>query len=270
MKYFLFSTIILAFFIAMKPKEPINQTLNLSGSFDNFQQVWQENTSDDIHRVAIEKKHRHYHFKFAVDSTTQNSIKISMFEGRNNKTELGVKSMEITKKNADLFLSINKQNPLKLLMNNEGFSTASGEIKLKGDTLYISHPDLVESNKVPYRFVKCRFFTGWLQYPVPNKKDSTYFQNNLLLHDQGGMAELKYPNAKYTAELTQLVYGQKIKLMKIAIYEMPLDSIGINSYSASYAWASPDTKRLGINLRRLVSGWTLVEKGYLNRNTLSK
>ena len=227
MKYFLFSTIILAFFIAMKPKEPINQTLNLSGSFDNFQQVWQENTSDDIHRVAIEKKHRHYHFKFSVDSTTQNVIKISMFEGRNNKTELGVKSMEITKKNADLFLSINKQNPLKLLMNNEGFSTASGEIKLKGDTLYISHPDLVESNKVPYRFVKCRFFTGWLQYPVPNKKDSTYFQNNLLLHDQGGMAELKYPNAKYTAELTQLVYGQKIKLMKIAIYEMPLDSIGI-------------------------------------------
>jgi hypothetical protein len=242
----------------------------LNGSFDNFQQVWQENTADNIHRVAIEKKHKHYHFKFEVDSTTQNSIKISMFEGRNNKTKLGEKTLEITKKNDNFFLTVNNQNPLKLMMNKDGFSTASGEIKMKGDTLWLNHPDLVESNKVPYRFVKCRFFTGWLQYPLPNKPDSTHFQNNLMMHDQGGMAELKYPNAKYTVELTQLVYGQKIKLMKIAIYEMPLDSIGINSHSASYAWTSPETKRLGINLRRIVSGWTLVEKGYLNRNTLNK
>jgi hypothetical protein len=246
----------------------VPNTLLLSGSFDNFQQVWQQNTNDKLHRVAVPQKHRHYHLKFAADSARPQIVRLTIYEGRNNSRLIASKTLAISQKGANLFLTIDGQKPARLTLRPDGFETEGGQVRMRGDTIWIAHPTLLEANAQPYRFLRCRFFTGWLQYPLPNKPDSTYFQNNLTMHDQGGLVTLNVPGTRYTAELTQLVYGQKIKLMKLAIYELPLDSIGINSHSASYTWTSPEAKRLGINLRRIVSGWTLVEQGYQNRNTL--
>jgi len=78
------------------------------------------------------------------------------------------------------------------------------------------------------------------------------------------MADIDFEGKRYTAELTQLLFGQKLAIMKLAIYDMPLDSVEINSRSISYTWLNPEAKRSGINLRKVTSGWTLIEPGYIN------
>ncbi len=143
------------------------------------------------------------------------------------------------------------------------------DFRIDGDTVFVSGMKHFE-NPVPYKFIRARVFAGWLQYPMEKYKDSTYFLRDLKIHDQGGMAEVNANGVDYTVELTQLVYGKIIKIMKIAIYEMPLDSVQINSRSISYAWATPEAKRLGINLRKIVSGWTFIEPGYVNNTTLKR
>lgn len=210
------------------------------GEWDNFQQVWLENTDTDMHRVEVEQKHEHYHL--AIDSLGQSkdSVLITFSSGRNGRNKLGTSAV------------------------------ALDQIKFKQDTLWIEQLSPLEDNAITYRFLKCRSFSGWLQYPVPEYPDSTYFQRNLQLHDQGGMVELDIDGVDYTVELTQLAYAKTIKIMKLAVYEMPIDSIGINSYAVSYTWTNPEAKRLGINLRKIVSGWTLIEPGYINSNNLNK
>ncbi len=56
--------------------------------------------------------------------------------------------------------------------------------------------------------------------------------------------------------------------MKLAIYQEPLDSINYHSRSIAYTWANPEAKRIGMNLRKISSGWTLIEPGYLNSDNL--
>ena len=93
------------------------------------------------------------------------------------------------------------------------------------------------------------------------------------MHDQGDRIQLQFPDGslgEYTVELTQLVYGKKIAIMKLAVYDLPASKLEINSRSISYTWTNPEAKRIGINLRKIVSGWTLIEPGYLNSNNMRK
>ena len=117
--------------------------------------------------------------------------------------------------------------------------------------------------------MKCRFFSGWIQYPLPDIPDSTFMMRNLKIHDQGGMQQLFLADGTpidYTIELTQLVYGKRISIMKLAIYDMPKDSVDYNSRSISYTWTNPEAKRIGVNLRKIGSGLTLIEPNYMNSN----
>jgi len=113
-------------------------------------------------------------------------------------------------------------------------------------------------------------FSGWIQYPMSEFSDSIYANRDLVIHDQGGMAELQLNGVDYTVELTQLQFAKTIHIMKLAVYDMPIDSVGINSKSISYTWTTPEAKRLGINLRKVISGWTFIEPGYVNSNNLNK
>lgn len=210
------------------------------GEWDNFQQVWLENTDTEMHRVKVQKKHRHYHLSIDSLAHTSDSLTITFSAGRNGQEKIGSAIVGLD------------------------------QIRHKKDTLWIDQITMLDENPSSYRFFKCRTFSGWLQYPMPGIPDSTYFQRNLELHDQGGMVELDIEGVDYTVELTQLAYAKTIKIMKLAVYEMPMDSIGINSYAVSYTWTNPEAKRLGINLRKIVSGWTLIEPGYINSNNLKQ
>ena len=55
--------------------------------------------------------------------------------------------------------------------------------------------------------------------------------------------------------------------MKLAVYDLSLGEVEINSRAISYTWVNPDAKRIGINLRKVLSGWTMIEPGFINQNT---
>ncbi len=209
--------------------------IEFSGHYDNFLQYWLENTKTDIHRVETEEKHRH--LSLNIEETDSGAYNFEIREGRNGKTL--VESIVVTK------------------------NDLTQNVKKIGDTIYVSNMKHFE-NKTPYKFIKTRKFSGWIEMPLEQYEDSTYRKSKLEIHDQGGMAEIDIDGVQYTAELTQLLFGKKLAIMKLAIYNMPLDSVGINSRSISYTWSNPDSKRIGINLRKVVSGWTFIEPGYIN------
>lgn len=235
--------VFLILFIACKENNtiqtPISKTLQdvaFEGNWDNFQQYWLENTETTIHRMETDDNHRHFSIK--IKTTENDTFLLELREGRN----------------AEHFVATKKLTKTDL---------SGPDFKIDGDTLYVKG-DSHFKNKDPYRFVRTRKFSGWIEVPLPQYKDSIFRKSNLEIHDQGGMAELQIDGIEYTVELTQLLFGQKLPIMKLAIYDMPLDSVQINSRSISYAWLNPKAKRTGINLRKVVSGWTLVEPGYIN------
>ncbi|WP_298477664.1 hypothetical protein [uncultured Maribacter sp.] len=212
------------------------------GEWDNFQQYWQENTAEKIHGIETDDKHKH--LSLIVKKIENGGLSMEIREGRNGKN------------------FIEKIN----LSKNQ---TESDDFVLKGDTLFIKGENHFK-NKDPYKFIRARKFSGWIEIPMESEPDGKYHQGNLEISDQGGMAELDVDGVDYTVELTQLIYGKKLAIMKLAVYNMPLDSVGINSRSISYTWVNPEAKRIGINLRKIISGWTFIEPGFVNQNTWRK
>ncbi|MEP3208186.1 MAG: hypothetical protein ABJN95_03300 [Maribacter sp.] len=219
-----------------KPNSETTQAKNLVGTWDNFQQYWLENTETDIHRVKTDDKHRH--FSLDILEGENGHLKAEIREGRNGK------------------------NPIETIPLADNI-LEDDNFRLSGDTLYVKGMHHFE-NKEPYKFIRVRKFSGWIEMPLKQYPDSIYRKSNLEIHDQGGMADIDFEGKRYTAELTQLLFGQKLAIMKLAIYDMPLDSVEINSRSISYTWLNPEAKRSGINLRKVTSGWTLIEPGYIN------
>ncbi len=217
---------------AIAPKD----NKSLVGHWDNFQQYWLENTDTEIHRVETDDKHRHLSLR--IDEENEGDFYVEMREGRNGQHL--VEKMTLTR--ADL---------------------SGPDFKIDGDTLFVSGRKQFE-NKEPYKFIRDRKFSGWIEVPLPQYGDSIYRESNLIIGDQGGMAELNIEGVQYTAELTQLLFGHKLPIMKLAIYDMPMDSVEINSRSISYTWLNPSAKRTGINLRKVITGWTFIEPGFIN------
>lgn len=218
------------------PNPEMTETITLAGTWDNFQQYWLENTETDMHRTETDDKHRHLSLNISEDENGH--LQAEVREGRNGKNLL-------------------EKMPLPDTILDEP------NFEMKGDTLYIRGMKHFE-NKDPYKFIRTRKFSGWIEMPMKQYPDSIYRKSDLAIHDQGGMAELELEGAIYTAELTQLLFAQKLAIMKLAIYDMPLDSVQINSRSISYTWLNPEAKRTGINLRKVTSGWTFIEPGYVN------
>ena len=222
---------------------------NLIGSYDNFLQIWKEQTEDDIHRDKRGFAHEHIHLKIERATDSTEAIKLSLFKGRNNKFFVGEKVL--TKDDIG-----ESKNHIICVQDNGSihFSDGLGLID--------------DQNEEPYILTKCRFFSGFIEYPMPEDPDTIHRMGNLEIHDQGGMVQLDYEGVDYTIELTQLIFAHKIELMKLAIYDLPLNKVDINSKAISYTWTSPESKRLGINLRKLISGWTYIEDGFLSSNNM--
>jgi hypothetical protein len=78
----------------------------------------------------------------------------------------------------------------------------------------------------------------------------------ITLHDQGGKVrcvDSKGEKTKYWVELSQVLYGKGQSVMKLAIYEDGKEE------AIAYTWTNPEARQIGINLRNLQSGMTLVK-----------
>jgi len=245
---------------------------NLDSAYDNFQQIWKQQTEDEQHRDKEPIKHDHIHMKFKSVEDVQYAYDLEFYKDRNNHIFVGKKRIRFSEDDSQNWnMEIDGHGNIPIKINGEGFKSENGELELRGDTLFTNGLGVVSKQDVSrYRLNRCRYFSGWLQYPLSDDPDSIYWQKDLELHDQGGMVELDIDDVDYTAELTQLVFAHKIHIMKLAIYDTPISEVGINSKSISYTWTNPEAKRLGINLRKIISGWTFIEDGYLSSNNLKQ
>ncbi len=114
--------------------------------------------------------------------------------------------------------------------------------------------------KIHHKLVRCRPFKGWISWRTEEgkdgKEDKYAFIGNLKLHDQGWKQRVILPDGTvtpFTVELSQVVFEKRIPVMKLAIYEEG------KSKAMMYNWTNPEAERIGVNLRWIQVGLTLVK-----------
>jgi CpeT/CpcT family (DUF1001) len=114
--------------------------------------------------------------------------------------------------------------------------------------------------KIPHKLTRCRPFKGWISWRTEEgkdgKEDKYAFIGNLKLHDHGWKTRVILPDGTvtpYTVELSQVVFEKRIPVMKLAIYEEG------KTKAVTYNWTNPEAERIGVNLRWLQVGLTLVK-----------
>jgi len=120
-----------------KQNSETTQAKNLVGTWDNFQQYWLENTETDIHRVKTDDKHRH--FSLDILEGENGHLKAEIREGRNGK------------------------NPIETIPLADNI-LEDDNFRVSGDTLYVKGMHHFE-NKEPYKFIRVRKFSGWIEMP---------------------------------------------------------------------------------------------------------
>lgn len=144
-------------------------------------------------------------------------------------------------------------------------------LKLNAEEIWISDEAEDEDGKyvfghkgkIPHKLRRVRPFKGWVAIVKDgtdrnNIQDSDYvFIPNLTLHDQGVKKRIVLPDGTvtpYSFELSQVIFQKKTPVMKLAIYEEG------NSKALTYTWTNPEAERIGINLRWIQVGLTLVKE----------
>ena len=110
--------------------------------------------------------------------------------------------------------------------------------------------------KIHHKLQRARPFKGWIAVRKDGSEDKYEFIGNLKLHDQGWKMRVVKPDGTvtpYTVELSQVVFEKKIPVLKLAIYEEGKDK------ALTYNWTNPEAERIGINLRWIQVGLTLVK-----------
>ncbi|MEO1517861.1 MAG: hypothetical protein AAFV95_22765 [Bacteroidota bacterium] len=270
-----------------EPLPPLSQLAPLLlGEFDNFQQYWQQNTDDDKYRVEAEQKCLHVHARISEAEWRMPGGKVFFVEyaegggterilsreawhcwedagGMNIYTQLYVLPNEGT-----LPQSMEELGPIVdrwfWTHEEEGIIAYNSDnqaiCRLENNVLSVRPiaDALALAGDQPYLLRKCRFFSGWIQYPLPNFPDSTFLLRDLRMHDQGGRVQLQLADSSmvdYTLELSQLLDAEQTSILKLSLYDKPIDQVTINSKPISDSWTSPDAKRIGINLPIIASGW---------------
>ncbi len=265
---------------ALPAQHPVEQFSDyLTGEWNNFQQCWLENTETESHRISTAYPHRHVHALFERDTAAGPwAWRVIYYSGDRHQL-LGRYALRLTEFSdkyfktdvyaawPDSISAVAEPVSAVLWRFEEGVfrgRAASAEWILKKDTLLLLDEALFQhASREPYCLLKCRFFRGWIQYPMEHiRKDSVYFYGGLILHDQGGTASLRFPDGtfgEYTVELTQLVHNRRTPILKLAVYQEPADRLHWNSRAIAYTWADPSAWRIGINIRKVASGWTLIK-----------
>ncbi len=256
----------------------------LDGAFDNFQQAWQENTEEDIHRIEVTEKHRHIHTIFKKEATSvanKVSFILTHFENRNKEDIVGQHKLILTynslkKEITTQFESFSfpPENMVWKLKEAsiEGISSNKNtNFKIEDNQLIISQKEGFFQNPLPYKMIKCRFFSGFIEIPNPENPEAMIRMGDLKIHDQGDMIQFAYEDGtkgNFIVELTQLIFAKRLAIMKLGIYEEPIENIHYSSRAMSYTWTNPDAKRIGINLRKMLTGWTYIEPGFVSSNNM--
>ncbi len=170
------------------------------------------------------------------------------------------------KKNGDHFVGYMKDRACHFTSRRSGKEIyITDTLKLTEDEIWIQDEaedadgNYVFGNKagIPHKLKKCRFFKGWIGIEKAPGSDEFYFMKNIILHDQGQKVQLiddkDGTKTKYSVELSEVIYASGIEVLKLAIYEDGKEK------APAYVWANPEAKQIGINIRTMSAGFTLIE-----------
>ncbi len=112
---------------------------------------------------------------------------------------------------------------------------------------------------IHHKLKKVRWFKGWtavLKEGAPKIALEDFpreaYKGNLKLkiHDQGQIVKV---NDKYSIQLAALLHSSKLEVLTLKVIE------NASGKTLSYTWTQPKAKRIGINLRWMQAGLTLIE-----------
>ena len=222
----------------------------MTGIYSSYQQSWQERAPLAVHRVETEAPHA------CLDAVvTQAGGRLAVVVLRDRQREVARETWTRDGDRIDVGAGslFDRVEPVP---GGLAATVASGAL----------------ANPEPYRLLRGRPFCGWVEVPEGGPYDPAVGSDTayrraagLRIHDQGGLAEVVGADGRpLTVELTQVVYGRTLGIFKLAVYDLPAAEVAHDSHAAAYVWAEPTARRLGLNLRDVVTGWTLDDAGLAN------
>ena len=226
----------------------------INGEYNNHQQYWMEKS------INAQKKHDHFHIQFDTIEGNKNARIMKIFHEKENSKPIASQTLEIKKNEKGILeLILDGKNNSTLSKTSNGFKSEDGFLQLSGDTLRLSQIAGI-GNPSPFIFIKCRYFSGSLEYSSPSKPDSLISLKNLKLHDQGDKTKFYIDKKEHTIQLSQISSDNKKSRMNMAIYKLPMDSLSSGSTPLSESWTSPKATQIGLHTKNLKSEWSLVGK----------
>jgi hypothetical protein len=140
-----------------------------------------------------------------------------------------------------------------------GAVTVTNTYRLTADELWFSEQLTDEAGTrvfgradgVPYKLKRARTFSCWAALRKEGTVDQYDGMLDVTMHDQGKWVTFRTEDGKDTKsafELSQLRYGQKVPVMKLALYEAGKEQ------AFAYTWTEPESRKIGINLRWIQVG----------------
>jgi len=138
------------------------------------------------------------------------------------------------------------------------------DFRLTADGLWLEHHAVtVEGDYayghrggLPQQLRRVRYFDCWSAVKPQQEDQEWEVWRRLVLHDQGGVVELKPADgraARYSFELFQAVFAgeERVQVLQLAVHQVGQEE------SIAFSWSSPASTQLGVNLRFLQIGCTL-------------
>jgi len=140
-----------------------------------------------------------------------------------------------------------------------GAVTVTNTYRLTADELWFSEQLTDEAGTrvfgradgMPYKLKRARPFTCWAALRKEGTVDKYDGMLDVTMHDQGKWVTFRTEDGKetkYAFELSQLRYGQKVPVMKLALYDAGKEQ------AFAYTWTEPESRKIGINLRWIQVG----------------
>lgn len=107
---------------------------------------------------------------------------------------------------------------------------------------------------IPHKNRRVRQFRCWSAIERRTGEDSWYFENDIALHDQGGVAAIttdEAPARRLFLRLARPEWPAGNNRPSTVLYVHGEDAEGVMGESVSYAWSGYDAGRVGINLKML-------------------
>jgi len=170
------------------------------------------------------------------------------------------------KRDGDAFIGYTKPDACQVVSSRSGRTLViADDLRLTKDEIWIqdraedTEGNYIYGHKggVPHKLKKVRWFDCWAAAPKegPDGEEEWDLWRPIRLHDQGDRYELAHEDGReteYVVELFQAVFegSSSVPVLELAVREPGVDR------SIAYAWASPDSKRIGVNLRKMQIGCT--------------